>query len=152
MKPGYQHPDTRKRFFKDCASAIAAKVLIAYFLVSTVTIPFLDRFWIGEIAVLAIIQLPKTVPAIWLRTAVLMKLIRLFGLSRGSFSPDYIMTHYWGVAIIYVVPLVLILIGLWFQTRLKKPYLRLVLLLLAAATLDFIFFLIFCSQPGITIY
>lgn len=59
------------------------------FAVSTLTLPFANVIWHGELPPLALIQLPKSL----LKSAVhetLMFAIESLGMSRGSFSPDYI--------------------------------------------------------------
>ncbi len=66
---------------------VLLKCLIGYGLVCMATIPFMNRFWLGEIPVLALIPLPKITFADWLRTGVVMEAIKALGLSRGRSLP-----------------------------------------------------------------
>lgn len=131
---------------------ILLKALVAYFAVSTLTLPVLNALWLGELPVLALVQLPKTVLAGWLRTEVAMPALRAMGLSRGSFSPDYMLVRPYALAIAYLIPLGLVLAPLWIRTRLARSYRRWVWILLAAAMFDYCLTLLFASTRGLTIY
>src|SRR4028119_924563 len=71
----------------------------AYFVASILTLPFLDALWLGEVPVLALVQVPKTAFAGWLRTDVVMPAIVALGQSRGSFSPDYLLARPYALAL-----------------------------------------------------
>src|SRR6185503_21078749 len=74
-------------------------VFIGYCGLSCLTLPFIGKFWLGELPVLATLQLPKIAVAGWLRTHVVMEAIQWLGLSKGSFSPDYILARPYALAI-----------------------------------------------------
>lgn len=126
--------------------------LIVYCLLCTLTIPFINAIWLGEIPVLALIQLPKIEYADWLRSGHVMQAIRLLGLSSGSASPDRILARPYALAIAYLYPLAILIAVLWMRTRMKQPYRRLTVLLLIAAAIDFAATLMFAHQRFLTIY
>ena len=83
--------------------------ICSYFLLSALTLPFANRIWLGEAPPLAIIQLPKS----FLKSlvhALLMAMLNWFGLSRGSFSPDYVATHGWAMLVTVTLPALLIIL------------------------------------------
>ncbi|WP_010586633.1 hypothetical protein [Schlesneria paludicola] len=84
------------------------QVIAGYLIISSVTIPFAGRYWYGELPILALIQLPKLLPAEWLRTHVVMPLIRALGMSAGSFSPDYLMARPYALLLSYLIPAVIL--------------------------------------------
>jgi len=131
---------------------ILLKGLIGYCLVCTLTIPFINALWLGEIPLLALVQLPKIEYANWLRSGLVMQAIRLLGLSSGSFSPDYILARPYGLAIAYLFPFAILMAVLWMRTRLVKPYGWLTILLLVVAVIDFVATLVFADQRALTIY
>src|SRR3954468_21215999 len=96
-------PARRKRPLIGDLVAGALRVLTAYFVVSIITLPFLDALWLGELPLPGIVQLPKTAFAGWLRTAVVMPALGPLGRSRGSFSPDYMTARPYALAIAYLV-------------------------------------------------
>lgn len=127
-------------------------LLTGYFALCSVTIPFINTWWLGELPVLAVIQLPKTVLAGWLRTEVVMKAIRLLGLSYGSFSPDYLMARPYGLALAYPIPLGIVLAAFWLCNRETRFRLWPALVLVAVALVDYVMTLIFTHQRFLTIY
>lgn len=126
------------------------KSLSAYCIASILTLPFLDSFWVGELPVLALIQQPKVALADWLRSEVVMELIARLGLSRGSFSPDYIAARPYGLAMAYLIPLGILLPTIWLRTRTVSLGWTCVLLIVSAG--DFCFTLIFAGGPGLSVY
>jgi hypothetical protein len=151
MELSYQTPPTRASGERRVYAALL-KVLIAYFLLSSVTLPFVPHLWLGELPVLALIQSPKLMPAHWLRTDVVMPAIRRLGLSRGSFSPDYSMAGPYALAITYLLPLAALVAVVWLRTRIDRPFPRLTLLLLAVAALDCLLTLLLSDTRSLTIY
>ena len=131
---------------------VCLMALMGYFVLSSITIPFVDEWWVGELPVLALVQQPKVELAGWVRTDVVMPLIRALGWSSGSYSPDYIAARAWGLAIAYVVPLLLIVALVVARTRLSRPFGWLMLALLALAAADFVMTLVFADGPSLTIY
>ena len=127
-------------------------LLIGYFAVCSVTIPFINAWWLGELSVLAVIQLPKIVLAGWLQTEIVMKAIRLLGLSYGSFSPDYSMARPYGLALAYLIPLGIALSAFWLRKRGAQSRLWLGWALVAVALVDYGMTLIFAHQRFLTIY
>jgi hypothetical protein len=98
------------------------------------------------------VQLPKIEYADWLRSGLVMQAIRNLGLSRGSFSPDYILARPYGLAIAYLFPLTVFVAVVWMRTWMSKPYGRLTVMLLAVAAIDFVATLYFANQRYLTIY
>jgi hypothetical protein len=127
-------------------------LLTAYLVLSIVTLPFLDALWFGEVPLLALIQVPKTALAAWLRTDMVMPAIAAMGWSRGSFSPDYLMARPYALAIAYVLALGVVFLVLCVCGQLSRSPRRWVWLTLAAAFVDFAFTLWFAGGPGLTIY
>jgi len=128
------------------------KFLIGYYIVCTITLPFVDSWWLGEIPPLAIVQIPKLQLAGWLRTDVVMVAIRRLGWSRGSFSHDYIAASPYALAIAYAIPMIVVIVPIWVRTRLVHPYRGLVALLLIAAGLAFSCTIVYGSQRSLTLY
>lgn len=126
--------------------------VIGYSLLSIVTLPFLNSLWLGEVPVLAIFQSPKLPAAHWVRRNVVMKMISTLHLSRGSASPDFVMARPYALAIVYLVPLAILLGTLWGATRFARPYGRLTVALLAVVAVDFCFTLTFGSTRFLTVY
>lgn len=105
-----------------------------YYATSATTLPFVNSFWSGEIAPLALVQLPKAVIKSLVHDFLLSEVQRL-GLSRGSASPDYIMTHGWAMGIMLLVPALLLTAVLLLAPRV--PHRRILIgILLSAAALD----------------
>lgn len=105
-----------------------------YYVTSATTLPLADFVWFEEIPPLAIIQLPKAV----IKSVVhdfLMAEVQRLGLSHGSFSPDYGMTHGWAMAIMLTVPALLLMTVLLLAPRV--PHRRILIgILLSAAAFD----------------
>lgn len=105
-----------------------------YYVTSATTLPLVNSFWTGEIAPLALVQLPKAVLKSVVHDFLLAEVQRL-GLSRGSASPDYIMTHGWSMGIMLIVPALLLTAVLLLAPRV--PHRRLLIgILLGAAAFD----------------
>src|SRR5580765_7823280 len=111
------------------------KLLVAYFVISSLTLPFVDRLWLGEMALLALIQLPKVVLARWCQHEWVIRGMHIAGLSTGSMSPDLIASRPWGLLLAYVIALGPVFSVIWYRTRLKKPYDRITLILAAVAVI-----------------
>lgn len=123
---------------------------IGYFILSALTLPIMRWLWIGELPVLALVQLPKLFLAERLRTGVLMPLVRATGLSRGSFSPDYAMTGPYALVITYLLPIAAVIV--WRRLRANRYGPTAFRFLLAAELLDVLMFLAFSRGSGLTIY
>lgn len=129
------------------------RCFVAYFLASILTLPFKDAIWVfGELPLLPCLQVPKIPPANWLREHVVMVTIKKSGLSAGSFSPDYGMARPYALAIVYLIPLCLLLATVWVRTKLTRPYRRWMCATLVFALLDFWFTLRFAGGPGLSFY
>jgi hypothetical protein len=126
--------------------------LISYLVVCAITIPFVDRLWFGEVPVLAIVQWPKTAMANWVRVEVVMKLSRWIGWSSGSFSTDYGLARPYALAIAYLVPLTIVVAVMGWRTKLQPPLRRLVWMLAAVVSVDYLMTLLFADGPGLSIY
>jgi hypothetical protein len=144
-------PTPEKRWLRGGWGALVLQLVTAYFFASILTLPFIDALWFGEVPVLALIQLPKIAPAGWLRSDVVMPAIRAMGLSRGSFSPDFILARPYGLAIAYVLILGVVFVVLWISGQMSRSS-RWVWITLGAALIDFVFTLWFAGGPGLTIY
>jgi hypothetical protein len=126
---------------------------IAYLAVSCATLPFLNRVWFGEIPLLALVQLPKTGPAQWLRTEMVMPAIRALGWSRGSFSPDFLLARPYALGLAYGLFLSAILLAALWGRRGRFHAGRVgLLILLGLAAVDFAMLLYFGGGPGLSIY
>ncbi len=134
------------------ADLVLLKSLIVYGIVSALTLPFLNALWLGEIPLLALIQIPKVEFVHWLRRNLVMVAIHRLGLSRGSFSPDYNLARPYALAITYLIPLSILLTTLWVRKRMVPPYRRWTTVLILVAILDFCFTLFFAGGPGLSIY
>jgi hypothetical protein len=128
------------------------KLAVGYFVISAVTLPFLDTWWLGELPLLALIQLPKVALAHWCQWDLVMKGMHIAGLSKGSVSPDLIASRPWGLLLAYFFALVPIFAVVWFHTRMTQPYGRAASMLAAAAVIDFVVTLLLAGGPGLTIY
>jgi hypothetical protein len=127
--------------------------VIAACLLSTATLPFIGKVWLGEIPVLVITQVPKVTVARWLREEVVMKVIRAQGWSSGSFSPDYTEARTWGLLLAYLPPVMgLFLLGWWRWRHAPCSRRMLPWIFLAVAVLDFYATLRLTGGPGFTIY
>jgi hypothetical protein len=126
--------------------------LLVYCVLSILTLPFIDSLWLGEIPVIALVQVPKTFFAGWLRTDVVMPLIRTLGLSRGSFSPDYSLARPYALAIAYLLPLAIVFAFVRLRGEAARRYRLWSLALLLAAAIDFCLTLLLAGGPGLSIY
>ena len=124
---------------------------IAYFIISMITIPFINSIWFGELPVLAVIQLPKVIPANAIRRYYAVSLAKELNISKGSFSPDYGLARPYALSIIYIIPL-LILVFYALCIKNKKESGKYLLFFLFFSTLDYLFMLHFSHTPGLTIY
>jgi hypothetical protein len=79
----------------------ALKGGIGYCVLSIVTLPFVNVIWLGEVPLFLVFQVPKMFLALWLRKNVVMETIKMFGYSKGSFSPDYLMARPYGLGLAY---------------------------------------------------
>jgi len=127
------------------------KCLIIYCMVSTLTLPFLGDVWFGDVPVLALVQVPKVSLANWLRQDVVMELIKLFGFSRGSFSPDYMAARPYALAAAYLNPMLIVAAGAC-RPNASARNRKLALVLAGAALVDFVVTLALANTRRITIY
>jgi hypothetical protein len=146
-QPAASNPRQRGRWGR-----LVLQLLWAYFLASIVTLPFIDSWWVGEIPMLALIQLPKTALAGWLRTDVVMPLIKSLGLSRGSFSPDYGMARPYAMVLAYAIVLGVALLALRMTRQITMSSRLWIWITLAAAVIDCACTLWLARGPGLTIY
>lgn len=121
-----------------------------YYIASALTLPFVNAVWIGEVPILAAFQVPKSL----LKSVVhelLMFALRAMGMSNGSFSPDYIATHGWAMAIMVTTPALLMIAVLLFAQRTTQRR-NLFLVLVACATLDAVTTLWFDHVSSLKLY
>lgn len=127
--------------------------LIGYCIVSTLTLPLIGQVWLGDLPLLAIVQLPKIQVAGWLRTEVVMEAIKLIGVSKGAFSPDYIMARPYALAIAYLIPMLVVAGVSWPRFRSYHPKGLLVVIgFFMTAVIDYMFTLLFAAGRVLTIY
>src|SRR6266478_8860495 len=119
------------------AASISLALLNGYLLASILTWPFLNRWWIGKLAALAVPQLPKVFFAEWFRVYVVMNLIKWLGFSAGSYSPDHIAARPYALALAYLIPLCILLTILFVRTRLAPSCRRPALVLVCLAIVDY---------------
>ncbi|MBA2706353.1 MAG: hypothetical protein H0U59_00930 [Gemmatimonadaceae bacterium] len=148
----YQSSPAGKRDAEGVFYLLVLKSLAGYLAVSTITIPFLKAIWLGELPLLALIQVPKISMANWIRVDVVMRAINWLGLSSGSFSPDYGRARPYGLAIAYLVPLAIVSGVVWVRTRMQQPYRRWTCVLLGAAVVDYAMTMIFADGPSVSMY
>lgn len=152
MELDYQSAPKRRPLVGDLVVR-SLQVLTTYFVISIITLPFLDALWLGELPLLALVQLPKTAFAGWLRTAVVMPALGTLGLSRGSFSPDYMTARPYALAITYLLVLGLVFAPLCIRrSRMTPSRRRWACAALVAAVVDFVFTLWFAGGPRLTVY
>jgi len=121
-----------------------------YYAISALTLPFADDVWFGEVPPLAIIQLPKS----FLKSVVhdvLMSCVSALGLSRGSFSPDFIATHGWAMGIMTTAPALLLVAVFLFMPRVLHRR-KLIAAILICASIDTIVTLWFDSVSNFKLY
>src|SRR5437763_1011003 len=110
--------------------------MVTYSAVSSLTLPFLDKLWVGDLPVLAVVQLPKMQLTKWLMHDAVIPLIRMLGLSPGSASPEYAMAGPYALVAAYLIPLGLLLLILWIRTRFARPLWMWAWLLVIFAAID----------------
>lgn len=130
---------------------IACFCVCAYYLLSALTLPFVNKVWFGEAPLLAIIQFPKTFLKSVVQHEGLLPFINWAGWSHGSASPDYAMTQGWAMGIMVCLPV------LCFTTLLVliRPFPhrgRLIAATIACALLDGIITLWFESASSLKLY
>jgi hypothetical protein len=146
-------PTTKSPDGSDSRKRLLERLLwlgVGYYLLSLLTIPFVGRVWWGELPVLAVFQFPKLAIAGWLRTHVVMEALPWLGLSRGSFSPDYLLAGPYALAMVYLLPMI-VAAAVGFRGVDKRRRLATVAFLIAAVA-DYAFILLFASGRFITIY
>ncbi len=116
------------------ALALPFLALGTYYIISSLTLPFADDLWFGELPALAIVQLPKMYFFDAAREAIIL-LMRKWGLSSGSASPDLMAAGPWAMAVLFTVPATVV-IGLTGLVRRISSMRWWILLLLATAAAD----------------
>ena len=108
---GERRPPGKRR-----GPVIASLLACGYYVVSALSLPFAGSFWIGELPILAVLQLPKS----FLKSAfqhLLLWMVEVLGLSRGSRSPDYLATHDLALGLMLAFPAVAIVGALLLPKR-----------------------------------
>lgn len=130
---------------------ILCKCVCAYYLISAITIPFTNKVWFGEAPVLALIQVPKSILKSVVQHEGLLPFIHWAGWSRGSASPDYIMTQGWAMGIMVSVPAICLVILLLLVRPFPHQW-RLIAAVILCAVLDGIVTLWFDSTSNFKMY
>ena len=151
MELDYQKPADLRVPAEHTVYSTLLRLLAAYFVISSLTLPFIGRWWLGSIPALALIQVPKIEPAAWLRADAVIPAIRHLGLSRGSYSPDYTLARPYALAIVYTVPFALAAL-VWLRTRPAHRFRWLIVVMLVLAAVDYAMTLIFAEGRSLTIY
>ncbi len=131
---------------------IVLLVFTGYFVVSLVTLPFIDSLWISELPVLALVQVPKTTLAEWMLSGVVLPAIRAMGMSRGSPSPDLMLARPYAMALAYLVVLVLVSLFWVALSRARRYTHWLLWAMLLLAAIDHFVLLYHANTPGLSIY
>lgn len=105
-----------------------------YCLLSALTLPFAPSVWLGELPVLALLQLPKMAIHDGAQS-LLMQLRTALGWSSGSPSPDMIATQPYAMAMMVTLP-ALVLLAAAAVSRSLWSVRRSAVFLAAAASLD----------------
>jgi len=130
---------------------IVCRCVCAYYLLSALTLPFVNKVWFGEAPVLALIQVPKSFIKSVVQHECLLPLIHWAGWSRGSASPDYAMTQGWAMGIMVSVPAICFLI-LLLLVRPFPHHRRLIVAVIMCAILDGIVTIWFDSTSSLKLY
>lgn len=131
---------------------VCMKGAIIYLCLSALTLPFITSWWIGEIPPLALVQGPKIIPAAWLRAEIVLNFMVPLGISNGSYSPDSTAARPYALAIVYCVPLLLIMGRALCWRRGSRARKRSALVLLVVALADYGLSLAYLSHDGKTLY
>jgi len=131
---------------------LGLKAGLVWCVASIVTLPFVGAVWLGEIPLLALIQIPKITVAGWLRQHVVMEVIKMLGYSKGSFSPDYVMARPYGLALTYSIPLIVVSLSLLIPGCSSGRHRRLALIFFAALMVDGAFTYIFADRRALSLY
>jgi hypothetical protein len=127
--------------------AFVLEGIAAYLALSIATLPFVGSLWSGEIPVLGLLQIPKIKVALWLRCDVVMPLIKAFGLSAGSYSPDYMMARPYGLLLAYLIP-GMVLFGFIFAGGRRRGIVwRWSLIVVGLLVVDYFFVMFFGTNP-----
>ncbi len=128
------------------------KLLVGYAVLSMATLPLKGAWWIGELPVFVLPQVPKTALASDVRRILISDVVRPLGLSRGSFSPDWSMMRPYALAIVYIVPLAVWLTMIARRTKLRPPYRWWALAVVLLALADYAMTYYFSQSPGVSFY
>jgi hypothetical protein len=131
---------------------LGLKAGIAYCLVSILTLPMVIKVWFGEVPVLAVIQMPKLLIASWMRQHIVMEAIKSLGLSKGSFSPDFIMARPFGLGLAYSVPIILVSLSLLIPACATRIHRQWALIFFVTLMVDYVFTYIFAARRSLTLY
>ena len=139
-----QHvPD--ERFAKWLAAMISG-----YFLLSTLSLPLVNRIWFGALAPLTLIQLPKALAKALIHKYLLI-CYQSAGFSHGSHSPDYLATHAWALGAATVsLGLISIVPVAWLTPPSRRR--RLVLVVIICVAIDTLATLAFDSYSHLKLY
>lgn len=131
---------------------LGLKAGVVYCIVSVVTLPFVGDVWFGEVPLLAFIQIPKLPLAGWMREHIVMDAIKLLGLSKGSFSPDFITARPFGLGLAYSIPIIVVSLSLLIPGCSSSRHRRWALIFFTALMADCVFTHIFASTRSLTLY
>jgi hypothetical protein len=131
---------------------VLLKMAVFACLFSSITVPFVNSIWLGELPLMALFQLPKIGCANWMIAEVVIPGMDFFGISSGSYSPDHISARPYALGFVYLLPLLGVILLVRIRRGFVMPYRAWVWGLVIAATVDFFLTMHFRTQPGLTIY
>ncbi|MEW6160292.1 MAG: hypothetical protein AB1813_22895 [Verrucomicrobiota bacterium] len=137
---------------RELAVVIVLRILLCYFVISLVTLPLVDSVWIGELPVLALVQIPKLWLAKFFRKEVVMEVMRAWGLSSGSYSPDLIKARPYGLALAYLSPFAAAAMGARMWWEIVRPHKRMLWVLALLIVADFFSTLLLSDRRFLTLY
>ena len=148
----YRSPSTQARDHEGTLYRILLISACAYFVLSSLTSPFVNAIWYGELPVLAMVQVLKLEAANWLRDGIVRHALGRLGLSRGSYSPDWMLARPAALVIVYLVPLILLLGVVVWRRGARKPWRKWLLLAMVLAVVDYFMTLMFANTRALTLY
>jgi hypothetical protein len=148
----YRSPSTEPRDHEGTLYLILLRIACAYLLLGSLTIPFANALWIGELPLLALVQVPKLFAANGLRHQIVMRVLAPMGFSGGWYSPNWMLARPWALAVVYVVPLTLILTIVAFRRGTGHPWRKWLVFAAVLGVVDYFITLAFGSTRALTMY
>ncbi|MGB0952644.1 MAG: hypothetical protein ACPG31_05430 [Planctomycetota bacterium] len=100
-------------------------------LLSVATLPFVEEVWVGELPLLAVLQVPKTGIANWVVDPVVIPVMKMTGNDQGSRSPNLIAAQPYAMALTFLLAYGSLLLLVKLRHGFAKPHGGWVLVVLA---------------------